>query len=350
MIPSLAAGTRLGPYEVVAPVAAGGMGHVYRGVDTRLDRQVAIKVLPQEFAADAQLRQRFDREARIVGSLNHPHICVLYDIGEQQDIAYLVMEYLEGETLAARLSRGPLPAEDVVQYATEIADALDRAHRHGVIHRDLKPGNVMLTRTGTKLLDFGLARAPAEQLFSSETRPPGDTPITALGVLVGTLQYMSPEQLEGRAVDARTDLFALGAVIYEMATGQRAFPGQSQASIIAGILNHQPPPPSSHQPLSPRWLDHIVAPMPREKSRGSLANGSRRRARVADAPRRAGHNGRSEQAQTVPPIAWLIAGVVVAAVLAIAAASKWFSSPRRWRCLRAGADDAAGPHAVSADR
>jgi serine/threonine protein kinase len=361
VIPSLAAGTRLGPYEVVAPVAAGGMGHVYRGVDTRLDRQVAIKVLPQEFAADAQLRQRFDREARIVGSLNHPHICVLYDIGEQQDIAYLVMEYLEGETLAARLSRGPLPAEDVVQYATEIADALDRAHRHGVIHRDLKPGNVMLTRTGTKLLDFGLARAPAEQLFSSETRPPGDTPITALGVLVGTLQYMSPEQLEGRAVDARTDLFALGALIYEMATGQRAFPGQSQASIIAGILNHQPPPPSSHQPLSPRWLDHIVGrclekdPEDRWQTARDVVLELRTRRDEPDvtvAP---------EQAPTVPPIAWLIAGVVVAAVLAIAAASKWFSSPAAGdvsvRALMTPPDrmlfqltgDFAGPPAISPD-
>ncbi len=361
MIPSLAAGTRLGPYEVVAPVAAGGMGHVYRGVDTRLDRQVAIKVLPPQFAADAQLRQRFDREARSVGSLNHPHICVLYDIGEQNGVAYLVMEYLEGETLAARLSRGPLPAEDVVQYATEIADALDRAHRHGVIHRDLKPGNVMLTRTGTKLLDFGLARAPAEQIFGSETRPPGDTPITALGALVGTLQYMSPEQLEGPAIDARTDLFALGAVIYEMATGERAFPGQSQASIIAGILNHHPPPPSSRQPLSPRWLDHIVSrclekdPEDRWQTARDIVLELRTRRDEPAAPATA------ETAARVPPFAWLFVGLVAAAVLGVTAASNWLTPaktsalsvralmPPPDRMLFQLTGDFAGPPAISPD-
>jgi serine/threonine protein kinase len=234
------------------------MGQVYRARDTRLDRTVAVKILPPVFANDPQLRQRFDREARTVGALNHPHICVLHDIGEQDGIAYLVMEYLEGETLASRLSRGPLPPDEVVRYGTEIADALDRAHRHGVIHRDLKPANVMLTRSGAKLLDFGLARPPVESIFSSETREPGDTPITAQGVLVGTLQYMAPEQLESRAVDARTDIFALGALLYEMSTGERAFPGDSQASIIASILNRQPPAPSTRQPLSPPAVDHIV--------------------------------------------------------------------------------------------
>jgi serine/threonine protein kinase len=226
---SLSPGARLGPYEIVASIGAGGMGQVYKARDTRLDRIVAVKILPPVFAHDPQLRQRFDREARTVGALNHPHICVLYDIGEQGGIAFLVMEYLEGETLASRLSRGPLPPDEVIRYGTEIADALDRAHRHGVIHRDLKPANVMLTRTGAKLLDFGLARPPAESLFTSETRAPGDTPITAEVVLVGTLQYMAPEQLEARAVDARTDIFALGALLYEMTTGERAFPGDSQA-------------------------------------------------------------------------------------------------------------------------
>jgi eukaryotic-like serine/threonine-protein kinase len=360
VLPSLAPGTRLGPYEIVAPVAAGGMGHVYRAVDTRLDRQVAIKVLPPDFAADPQLRQRFDREARIVGSLNHPHICVLYDLGEQDSLAFLVMEFLEGETVAARLSRGPLPTDEVVRYATEIADALDRAHRHGVIHRDLKPGNVMLTRTGTKLLDFGLARAPAEQIFSSDTRPPGETPITALGALVGTLQYMAPEQLEGRPVDARTDLFALGAVIYEMATGERAFPGQSQASIIAGILNHHPPPPSARQPLSPRWLDHIVArclekdPDDRwQTARDIVLELRTRRDEAPESP--------APSTPALPPIAWLLAGLAVAAILGVTAGSNWLAPsttgepsvralvtpPERMLYQLTG--DYAGPPAVSPD-
>ena len=234
------------------------MGQVYKAFDTRLDRTVAIKTLPPEYRADEGLRLRFDREARTVAALNHPHICVLYDIGEQDGIAYIVMEYLEGETLAARLARGPLPTEEVFAYAIQMADALDQAHRHGVIHRDLKPANVMLTRSGAKLLDFGLARSPIETTFNAETRPSGVTPITAQGALVGTLQYMAPEQLDGRPLDARTDLFALGAVIYEMATGERAFPGGSQATIIGSILNHTPPPPSAEQPLSPPALDHIV--------------------------------------------------------------------------------------------
>ena len=255
---SLSPGARLGPYEIIASVGAGGMGQVYKARDTRLDRTVAVKILPPYFAHDPQLRQRFDREARTVAALNHPHICVLHDIGEQDGIAYLVMEYLEGETLASRLARGPLPPDEVVRYGTEIADALDRAHRHGVIHRDLKPANVMLTRTGAKLLDFGLARPPVESVFSSETRAPGDTPITQAGVLVGTLQYMAPEQLESGPVDARTDIFALGAVLYEMCTGERAFPGENQASIIASIINRQPPMPSTRRPSLPPALDHIV--------------------------------------------------------------------------------------------
>ena len=255
---SFAPGTRLGPYELVAVAGAGGMGQVYRARDTRLERTVAIKVLPPLFAHDPALRQRFDREARTIAALNHPHICTVHDVGHQEGVDYLVMEFLEGETLAARLSRGSLPPDEVITYASQIADALDRAHRHGIVHRDLKPANVMLTRTGAKLLDFGLARPTLAEIFTTETRAPGDTPITAEGALVGTLQYMAPEQLEGRGVDARTDIFSLGAVIYEMATGERAFPGSSQATIIASILHHQPPPLSTRQPLTPRALDHIV--------------------------------------------------------------------------------------------
>jgi serine/threonine protein kinase/Tol biopolymer transport system component len=360
VIPSLAPGTRLGPYEVVAAVAAGGMGHVYRAVDTRLDRHVAIKVLPPEFAADPQLRQRFDREARIVGSLNHPNICVLYDLGEQDSVAFLVMEFLEGETLAARLARGQLPTEEVFQYAIEIADALDRAHRHGVIHRDLKPGNVMLTRTGTKLLDFGLARAPVEEIFGGDTRAPGETPITALGTLVGTLQYMAPEQLEGRPIDTRTDLFALGALVYEMATGERAFPGQSQASIIAGILNHTPPPPSTLQPLTPPALDHIVGrclakdPDDRWQTARDIVVELRTR---RDEPR----GPVLRAAATLPPIGWLLAGLVVAAILGVTALSNWLApastSDGSVRALIAPPDrmlyqltgDFAGPPVVAPD-
>ena len=218
-------GTRLGPYEILSAIGAGGMGEVYRARDTRLDRIVAIKVLPAHLADRSELRERFEREARTIASLNHPHICTLFDIGQQDGIDFLVMEYLEGETLAQRLLKGPLPIEQVLQFAIEISDALDKAHRKGITHRDLKPGNIMLTKTGTKLLDFGLAKlrqdgAPATPL--SEL-PTASDPITAQGSIVGTLQYMAPEQLEGGEVDARSDIFAFGAVVYEMATGKRAF-------------------------------------------------------------------------------------------------------------------------------
>ena len=205
-------GRRLGPYEILSAIGAGGMGEVYKARDTRLDRVVAIKVLPAHLAGRAELRERFDREAKAIASLNHPHICTLYDTGHQDEIDYLVMEYLEGETLAQRLQKGALPLEQVLQYAIEISDALDKAHRKGVTHRDLKPGNIMLTKTGTKLLDFGLAKlkqeaAPANVPLSD--LPTAKDPLTAQGTIVGTLQYMAPEQLEGKEVDARTDIFCL---------------------------------------------------------------------------------------------------------------------------------------------
>ena len=237
------------------------MGEVYRARDTRLDRIVAIKVLPSHLADRPELRERFEREARTIASLNHPHICTLHDIGQQDGIDYLVMEYLEGETLAHRLQKGPLPLEQMLQYAIEIADALDKAHRKGVTHRDLKPGNIMLTKTGTKLLDFGLAKlkqevAPANVQLSE--LPTASDPLTAKGTIVGTMQYMAPEQLEGKEVDARTDIFAFGAVLYEMATGKRAFEGKSQASLIAAILEREPLPMSSLQPMTPPALDRVV--------------------------------------------------------------------------------------------
>jgi eukaryotic-like serine/threonine-protein kinase len=254
-------GKRLGPYEILSAIGAGGMGEVYRARDTRLDRIVAIKVLPTHLADRSELRERFEREARTVASLNHPHICVLYDIGHQDGTDFLVMEYLEGETLAQRLSKGPLPLEQVLQYAIEIADALDKAHRKGITHRDLKPGNIMLTKSGVKLLDFGLAKlkqdvAPANVQLSQ--LPTAQNAITAEGTILGTLQYMAPEQVEAGEVDARTDIFAFGTVVYEMATGKKAFEGKTSASVMAKILEVDPPSMASLQPMTPPALDRVV--------------------------------------------------------------------------------------------
>ena len=255
-------GTQLGPYEILSAIGAGGMGEVYRARDTRLDRIVAVKILPDHLSDRAELRERFEREARTIASLNHPHICTLYDIGHQDGTDFLVMEYLEGETLAERLKKGPLPLDQVLQYAVEIADALDKAHRKGITHRDLKPGNIMLTKSGTKLLDFGLAKlrqdAAPDSPFSE--LPTANKGITAHGTILGTLQYMAPEQVEGKTdeIDARTDIFAFGAVVYEMATGKKAFEGKTQASLIAKILETDPPPMSSLQPMTPPALDRVV--------------------------------------------------------------------------------------------
>jgi len=254
-------GQRLGAYEILSAIGAGGMGEVYRARDTRLDRTVAIKILSGRLADKPELRERFEREAKTVASLNHPHICVLHDIGSQDGTDYLVMEYLEGETLAQRLKKGALPLEQVLSYAIEIADALDKAHRKGVTHRDLKPANIVLTKTGAKLLDFGLAKlrqeaAPVGGGFSALAT--AQEPITAEGTILGTLQYMAPEQLEARETDARTDIFAFGAVVHEMATGKKAFEGGSQASVIARILDSDPPPISSLQRMTPPALDRVV--------------------------------------------------------------------------------------------
>jgi Tol biopolymer transport system component len=257
---TLSASARLGPYEIVALIGAGGMGEVYRARDTRLGRDVAIKVLSAHLSANPELRTRFEREARAISQLNHPHICTLYDIGHHEGIDYLVMECLEGETLAARLGKGPLPPAEVLRYGIEIANALDCAHRGGIVHRDLKPGNVMLTKGGTKLMDFGLARATglapaAGALTESRT---ASHPLTAEGTIVGTFQYMAPEQLEGKEADARTDLWALGCVLYEMTTGRRAFEGDSQASLIAAIMDREPPEITALKPMSPPALEHAV--------------------------------------------------------------------------------------------
>ena len=257
---TLAAGSRLGPYEVLSPLGAGGMGEVYKARDTRLERTVAIKVLPSHLSSSPEVRQRFEREAKTISQLSHPHICALYDVGNQDGVEYLVMEYLEGETLAERLVKGPLPTEQTLRYGIEMADALDKAHRQGIVHRDLKPGNVMLTRSGVKLLDFGLAKAvhPASSVSAMTSIPTEGPALTAEGTILGTFQYMAPEQLEGREADARSDIFAFGAVLYEMATGQKAFSGRSRASLIGAILKDEPPPISAVQPMTPPALDRVV--------------------------------------------------------------------------------------------
>ncbi len=259
---TLSAGARLGPYEILAPLGSGGMGEVYKARDTRLERTVAIKVLPQRLSSSPEVRQRFEREAKTISQLSHPHICALYDVGREGDTDYLVMEYLEGETLSERLAKGALPLEQTLRYGVEIADALDKAHRQGIVHRDLKPGNVMLTKSGVKLLDFGLAKAiaPAESKSRLTSLPTvaGSPNLTQEGTILGTFQYMAPEQLEGKEADARTDIFAFGATLYEVATGRKAFSGTSQASLISSIMSFEPAPISSIQPMSPAGLDRVV--------------------------------------------------------------------------------------------
>ncbi len=260
----LTSGTKLGPYEIQSPLGAGGMGEVYRARDTRLDRTVAIKILPSHLSENPEARQRFEREARTISSLNHPNICTLHDVGHQDGLDYLVMEYLEGETLADRLRKGPLPVAQVLKYGMEICEGLEKAHRGGVVHRDLKPGNVMLTKTGAKLMDFGLAKAAIARTDSTSnlsvtlSTPVGSHPLTAQGTVVGTFQYMAPEQVEGKEADARSDIFALGAVLYEMATGKRAFEGKTAASAMAAVLERDPAAISSMQPMAPAALDHVV--------------------------------------------------------------------------------------------
>jgi eukaryotic-like serine/threonine-protein kinase len=258
---ALSPGTRLGVYEILALLGAGGMGEVYKARDPRLGRTVAIKILPSELA-EVERRQRFEREAQAIASLNHPHICVVHDVGQHAGIDFLVMELLEGETLADRIAKGPIAFDQLLTYAIQIGDALDKAHRHGVTHRDLKPGNIMLTKSGVKLLDFGLAKVQQAGLVPTQTIAATLTaaarPLTMQGAILGTLQYMSPEQLEGGEADARSDIFAFGALLYEMATGRRAFEGKSQVSLIAAILDHDPPPVSSLQNVTPQRFDDVI--------------------------------------------------------------------------------------------
>jgi eukaryotic-like serine/threonine-protein kinase len=266
---ALASGTRLGPYELTGALGAGGMGEVYRARDTRLDRTVAVKVLPTHLSSDPEVKQRFEREARAISALSHPHICHLYDVGSQSGTDFIVMEYLEGETVANRLQKGALPLNQVLKIGIEIADALDRAHRQGIVHRDLKPGNIMLTKSGAKLMDFGLAKGlsvstagPMNSRLSEATitiAGHAQQPVTVEGTLVGTFQYMAPEQIEGKEADARSDIFAFGASVYEMVTGKRAFHGKSQLNVVSAILEKDPVPISTLQPLVPPMLEHVVS-------------------------------------------------------------------------------------------
>jgi eukaryotic-like serine/threonine-protein kinase len=261
-------GTRLGPYEIVSPVGAGGMGEVYKARDTRLDRAVAIKVLTSRLAGSGDPRARFEREAKAISALNHPHICTLHDVGHEGDSEYLVMEFLEGESLSQRLAKGRLPLDQVYRLGAQIADALDRAHKHGIVHRDLKPGNIMLTKSGVKLLDFGLAKLRAEAsavdsicttfIAGAPDRRDAGGPLTDRNVLIGTLPYMAPEQLDGKEADTRSDVWALGCVLYEMVAGKRAFAADGQASLMSSILTSEPQGMTEHQPQAPADLDHLI--------------------------------------------------------------------------------------------
>jgi eukaryotic-like serine/threonine-protein kinase len=322
---ALAPATRLGPYEILQPIGAGGMGEVYRARDTRLERIVAVKILPPHLSSDPVHKQRFEREAKTISSLNHPHICTLYDVGSQDGVDFLVMECVEGEPLSKRLEKGPLSLEQVLKFGAQIADALDKAHRAGIVHRDLKPGNIMLTSTGGKLLDFGLAKpaAPASgmTLTAAATHT---TPVTQEGMLVGTFQYMSPEQIEGKELDGRSDIFSLGAVLYEMLTGQKAFQGKSQLSVASAILEKEPAPISSLKPLTPPAFDHAthrcLAKDPEERWQTArdltlelkwiAETGSQTGTAVSSATKRRLSQG----------IAWSFAAICLLAILALATA------------------------------
>jgi len=333
----ISAGSRLGPYEIIAPLGAGGMGEVYRARDTRLERTVAIKVLPSHLCDNPDLKQRFDREAKTISQLNHPNICTLYDVGHEGRTDYLVMEFLEGESLAERLKRGLLPLKELIGIACDIADALERAHRAGIVHRDLKPGNIMLTKSGAKLLDFGLAKpavmgasagsgsAPLLSAAMTMTSPnPQISPLTRHGTLVGTVQYMSPEQIQGSEADARSDIFAFGAVLYEMATGKRPFDGKSQIKVASAILEDEPQPVSAVLKTSPPALDRLVrtclAKSPDERFQSALDVKLELKWLLTAQP---------DTVPAGPRLAGWVAFVALAAIVAVAAILLWarFTQP-----------------------
>jgi hypothetical protein len=329
-------GTHLGPYEIMTPLGAGGMGEVYRARDTRLDRTIAIKILPAQFSSDPVRKQRFEREAKTISSLNHPHICVLHDVGSQDGVDYLVMECVEGETLAKRLEKAALPLEQVLKCGAQIADALDKAHRSGVVHRDLKPGNIMLTASGAKLLDFGLAKPAAAMASLATMTGTGakQSSATEQGTIVGTFQYMSPEQVEGKEVDGRSDIFSLGAVLYEMVTGKRAFEGKSQLSVASAILEKEPEPISAAKPMTPPALEHAVKkclsklPDERWQSASDLASELKW---IAESGSQTGVAGRAPAGRTKwQRASWLLAATFF--LLALAGGAAWWkASDRRQR-------------------
>ena len=317
-------GTRLGPYEILGPLGSGGMGEVYRARDSRLGRDVAIKVLPAHHAATPEMRSRFEREARAISSLSHPHICMVHDVGHQDGVDYMVMELLAGETLATRIERGPLPATALLRTGIEIAEALDRAHAGGIVHRDLKPGNIMLTKTGAKLMDFGLARLELPETGGLLAGDPGGlaSSLTASGEILGTAGYLAPEQVRGQKADHRADLFALGAILFEMATGRRAFPGDSAVATLYAILNQDPPPLASLAPAAPPGLERIVRvclakdPEERWQSARDLARELRWVAEDAGAAR--GGAGRAAARSGRGRLGWVAAGVIAAIAAAVA--------------------------------
>jgi Tol biopolymer transport system component len=329
--------SRLGPYEILAPIGAGGMGEVYKARDTRLDRIVAIKVLPAHVSSNPDLRARFEREARALSGFQHPHICSLYDVGRQEDpggsVDFLVMEYLEGDTLAARLARGALPTPELLRIAIAVADALDKAHRQGVVHRDLKPGNIILTKGGAKLLDFGLAKERRAGLAvdSMTAMPTQAQPLTAQGTIVGTFQYMAPEQIEGAEADARADIFSFGTVLYEMATGRCPFEGKTQASVIAAILAAEPPPITALRPAAPAALDRVIRtclakdPDERFQSAHDLLLQLRFIAADSSTPAAAAVAGRRGRLRGDPRLAWGVAAL--SSILAVAAGFMLMRAP-----------------------
>jgi eukaryotic-like serine/threonine-protein kinase len=335
----LATGQRLGPFEIVASLGAGGMGEVYEARDTRLGRTVAIKILPEGLGSDADRMARFEREARAVSQLAHPNVCTLHDVGEQDGLHFLVMEHCEGETLADRLRRGPLELPEVLRLGAQIGEALHAAHRRGIVHRDLKPGNIMITSSGAKLLDFGLARMAAGDGGSEATgigslqtlaRDP-EQPLTAEGTVVGTYPYMAPEQVEGAETDARSDIFSLGAVLYEMATGKRAFEGKSAASVMAAVLKEQPEPISKVQPISPPALDHVVSrclAKDAEERWQSARDVAVELRWISEAGSGAGVAAPvARRRRSRERLAWLTAGVLGALLLLLAAAWIWSYKP-----------------------
>jgi eukaryotic-like serine/threonine-protein kinase len=336
---ALSAGTRLGPYEIVSPLGAGGMGEVYRARDSRLDRTVAIKVLPSHLSSDPELKQRMEREAKAISALQHPNICTLYDIGTQDGTNFLVMEYLEGQTLAERLPKGTLPLDQVLKIGIEIAQALQKAHHQGIIHRDLKPANIMLTKTGAKLMDFGLAKpemamgskavetfTPSTPTMNLASLTAAVSPLTQKGSIVGTFQYMAPEVLQGAEADARSDLFSFGCVLYEMVTGRRAFEGKSQLSVFTAILEKDPEPITASQPLAPPTLDRVIRaclakdPADRFQSAHDVAMDLRW---IADAP---SETGKASSGLNVTRAAGLVAAVAVFIALATFGGYRWAKS------------------------